>query len=152
MTRPTKIREEDLLLDQKLRRALRMMPVPVPPADLSTKLRVIASREHQRRRVRSSWAGIWENFKQNSRLWISNLMRPLAIPTAGGFVSASLLFGVLAPSLAVPGVAARANDIPTMLYTEASVKYFIPVGFEPDDLVVEITVDEHGRMMDYSIP
>ena len=85
-------------------------------------------------------------------LRVNNLMRPLAIPTAGGFVSALMLFGVLAPSLAIPPVT-RANDVPTVLYTEASVKNFLPIGFEGDgDLVVEITVDENGKLVDYSIP
>ena len=91
--------------------------------------------------------------QQDLRLWANNLMRPLAIPTAGGFVSALLLFGVLAPSLAIPPVAARTHDIPTVLYTEPSVKNFLPIGFEGDgDLVVEITVDENGKLVDYSIP
>jgi hypothetical protein len=83
---------------------------------------------------------------------VKNMMQPLAIPTAGGFISAVLLFAMLVSSLAVPGVVARANDVPTMLYTEASVKHFMPIGFEAEDLVVEITVDEQGRMMEYSIP
>jgi hypothetical protein len=80
-------------------------------------------------------------------------MRPIAIPTAGGFVSALTLFGVLAWSLAIPRVTARASDVPTVLYTEPSVKNFLPIGFEGEgDLVVEINVDENGRLVDYSIP
>jgi hypothetical protein len=91
--------------------------------------------------------------REDLRVWTNNLMRPLAIPTAGGFVSALTLFGVLAPSLAIPPVTARANDVPTVLYTEPSVKNFLPIGFEGEgDLVVEITVDEHGKLVDYSIP
>ena len=80
-------------------------------------------------------------------------MRPIAIPTAGGCVSALMLFGVLAPSLAIPTVHARGNDVPTVLYTNASVKNFMAIGFEGnDDLVVEITVDEHGKLVDYTFP
>jgi hypothetical protein len=135
-----------------LRRALRTMPAPTPPSDLKTRLRVVASRESQRRKAQVSWTAWWNFYTQNFRLGLNNLMRPLAIPTAGGFISAVFLFGILVPSLAVPGVVARANDVPTMLYTEASVKHFMPIGFEAEDLVIEITVDEEGRMMDYSIP
>jgi hypothetical protein len=137
----------------KLRMLLRTMPARVPPAELETSLRIIASRESQRRRGRASWSTRWFLIQQDFRLWANNLMRPLAIPTAGGFVSALLLFGVLAPSLAIPPVAARTHDIPTVLYTEPSVKNFLPIGFEGDgDLVVEITVDENGKLVDYSIP
>jgi hypothetical protein len=137
-----------------LRSALRTLPRRVPPMDLSVRLRIIASRESQRQKVRASWAARWNAVRQDLQLWANNLMRPLAIPTAGGFISASLMFGVLAPSLAIPAVSARTtNDIPTVLYTHASVKNFLPIGFEGnDDLVVEITVDENGKLVDYTIP
>jgi hypothetical protein len=137
----------------ELRCVLRTLPSHMPPIDLTTKLRVIASREGQRRKARVSWSARWRAAQQDLRLLVNNLMRPLAIPTAGGFVSALLLFGVLAPSLAIPRVQARTNDIPTVLYTNASVKNFLPIGFEGnDDLVVEITVDERGKLVDYSFP
>jgi hypothetical protein len=132
---------------------LRTMPPRVAPAELDTSLRIIASREAQRRRGRASWAIRWSLMQQDLRLWANNLMRPLAIPTAGGFVSALLLFAVLAPSLAIPPVAAKTSDVPTVLWTDPTVKNFLPIGFEGDgDLVVEITVDENGKLVDYSIP
>jgi hypothetical protein len=137
---------------------LRTMPVRVPPSELTIRLRVLASREAQRRRARYSWSAVWRTARENLRLFINNLMRPLAIPTAGGFVSALIMFailtfGILAPGLANPPLVARANDIPTVLYTEPTVKNFLPIGFEGDgDLVIEITVDENGKMVDYSIP
>jgi hypothetical protein len=138
--------------NSKLRMLLRTMPVRVPPRELETSLRIIASRESQRRRTHASWATRWAAAREDLRVWANNLMRPLAIPTAGGFVSALMLFGVLAASLAAPPVT-RANDVPTVLYTEPSVKNFLPIGFEGDgDLVVEITVDENGKLVDYSIP
>ena len=138
--------------NSKLRMLLRTMPVHVPPGDLGTNLRIIASREIQRRRARASWATRWVAIREDLRVFTNNLMRPMAIPTAGGFVSALMLFGVLAASLTAPPVT-RANDIPTVLYTEPSVKNFLPIGFEGNgDLVVEITVDENGKLVDYSIP
>jgi hypothetical protein len=137
----------------QLRSVLRTMPVRVPPVGLATNLRVVASREAQRRRAHSSLTARWLTLREDLRLWMNNLMRPLAIPTAGGFVSALVMFGILAPSLAIPPVVARANDVPTVLYTGASVKNFLPIGFEGgDDLVVEITVDENGKLVDFSIP
>ena len=76
-------------------------------------------------------------------------MRPLAIPTAGGFVSALLLFGVLAPGLATRGAVAG-QDIPTVLYTEPSVRSITPFGIH--NVTVEVTIDGEGRVIDYSIP
>ena len=150
MTDPRKYRG-DTVTD--LRRALRTLPDRMPPVDLKVRLRIIASRESRHRRERASWSARWNAVRQDLRLWANNLMRPLAIPTAGGFISASLMFGVLAPSLAIPTVSARTNDVPTVLYTQASVKNFLPIGFEGnDDLVVEITVDENGKLVDYTIP
>jgi hypothetical protein len=79
-------------------------------------------------------------------------MRPLAIPTAGGFASALLLFGTLAPTLAMRQVAAKSvEDIPTVLYTEPSVRSFLPIVCEGHDVVVDLTVDDHGRVLDYSV-
>jgi hypothetical protein len=138
---------------RELRRAVQALPVRTPPADLNLRLRVVASREAARQRAAGSWWKLAGACASDWRLWANNLMRPLAIPTAGGFVSALLLFGILAPNFQVPGNVVSANDdVPTGLYTEASVKRFMPVGFEGDDVVVELTIDDQGRMVDYSLP
>jgi hypothetical protein len=79
-----------------------------------------------------------------------NLMRPLAIPAAGGLVSALVLFSILTPPLTI-GVVSANNDIPTVLYTEASLKS-VPFVYGDDDIVVELTIDEQGNMVDYKLP
>ena len=138
------------LSDVRLRTTLKSLPVQAPPPDLRVQLQVLASREASRQRqIRSGRLAFW--FRE-LRHWMDELMRPLAIPTAGGFVSALLLFAVLAPSLAVRGVPASLVDVPTALYTEASVKSLLPFGYDGGELVVELTVDEGGRMVDYSLP
>jgi len=136
---------------RELRRALRSLPSRQPSIDLRMRLRVLASKESSRRRSRTSARELARTWFTDFRLYVNNLMRPLAIPTAGGFVSALLLFGVLAPSLATPG-AVPGTDVPTVLYTEASVRSFIPLGFHNEDLTVEVTIDGEGRVIDYSIP
>jgi hypothetical protein len=140
---------------QKLRRTTKSMKHRTPPADLQMRLRVMASREAQRRRNRASLAAVWASWRGDFRLWAANLMRPIAIPTAGGFFSALLMFGALAPHLAMPGATVRAaDDIPTVFYVEPSVKGHIPIGFDSDedDLTVEISLDEEGRITDYTVP
>jgi len=85
------------------------------------------------------------------KLWTDNLMRPLAIPTAGGFASALVLFSAFASGITIPSVPGSA-DVPTGLYTEASVKSYLPLGFESGDVVVELTIDDQGRVVDYTLP
>ena len=148
---------DDLRTDQsadarELRRSLRLLPQrPVSP-DLSVRLRVLASKESARRRSRASWGQLMQTWKSDLQLWANNLMRPLAIPTAGGFLSALLLFGVLAPTLATPAMRVSDGDVPTVLYSSASVRSFYPFGFDDEDLTVEVTIDGDGRVIDYSLP
>ena len=134
-----------------VRHLLRGLPEREPAADLRLRLRVLASKESSRRRSRVTWYQLTRTWLSDFALLANNLMRPLAIPTAGGFVSALLLFGVLAPGLATRGSVAG-QDVPTVLYTEASVRSFTPFGFHNVALTVEVTIDGEGRVIDYSIP
>jgi hypothetical protein len=138
------------LSDAGMKVALKSLPAQMPPSDLRVRLQVVASREAMRQRQLR--AGRWAFWATQCREWLNELMSPIAIPTAGGFVSALLLFAVLAPSLAVRGVPASLVDVPTGLYTEASVKSSLPFGYDGQEVIVELTVDQGGRMIDYSLP
>lgn len=133
-----------------VRQVLQSLPRRTPSEDLKVQLRVLASREASRRRTvpQGKFAAMWHHFNE----WMSELMRPIAIPTAGGFVSALLLFGMLSPSLAVRGVAVESVDIPTGLYIGASVESSLPLAYEGESLLVEVALDKEGRMIDYSVP
>jgi hypothetical protein len=135
---------------RRLQSALRSLPLRVPPAALATRLRVVASQERARRERTATLAMRWSSLNADMRLWANNLMRPFAIPATGGFFSAVLLFAMMLPGLNVRAYA-TGNDIPTGLYTDPSAKNVIPLAFNDDDLVVEVTVDETGRMVDYHI-
>ena len=78
-------------------------------------------------------------------------MRPLALPFAGGVVSAIVLFS----AWLVPTYPLRASgsgiDVPTMLTTEATLKGNAPMAVNGGDVVVDITVDGEGKMADYDI-
>jgi hypothetical protein len=85
-------------------------------------------------------------------------MRPLAVPVAGGVFSAVTLFSVgVAPAYPVISHSAVAErvDVPTRLSTEAHVTINAKSGgvssIVQGDLVLEVFVDEYGRMLDYSI-
>jgi hypothetical protein len=136
---------------RQIRTSLRSLPRRTPPAALTTKLRVVASHELMRKARTETWSGWMHATVDNMRLWSQNAMRPFAIPTAGGFFSAAILFGLLSPIFSMPLISA-ADDVPTGLYTTASVKTSVPMSIVDDDLVVELTIDEQGRMTDYTIP
>lgn len=139
-----KIDEKVLNQEEALSRALRTLPMREPPLGLISSLRVIASRE-QRRRLYG--CGMADRF----RLFFDNLMRPLALPLAGGVFSTIVLFSMwLVPLYPVRG--SDAFDVPSMLTTEAAVKVTAPVPFDDaDDVIVDVTIDGDGRMVDYKI-
>jgi len=133
-----------------VRRALRDLPVLSPPEHLSVSLSVMASREAQRRSQRRNLGTLVAGWSSGMRLWLDNLMRPVALPMAGGLVSALLLFSVLVPSIAFsrrPIV----QDVPISIFTEAALKSQPPFGFNDDNFVLEVLVNEKGSMVDYVV-
>ena len=132
----------------RISRALRGLPTRVPPPGLTTSLRVLASRELRRRHMTT-----WQRFDEwfgHFRLLADNLMRPLALPFAGGLFSAVALFSTFLGS--TYPVHANSNvDVPTVLTTEAFVKFTGPIGTSGGDVVVDVKIDEQGRMVDYVV-
>ena len=124
--------------------SLRSLPTRRPPASLRTSLRVIASRERQRlleRRI---------GWRDRLQLFSTNLMRPLALPLAGGVFSTVALFSMwLVPTY--PLRADDAFDVPTALSTDPTVFQTAPIGATSADIVVDVTVDDQGRMIDYAV-
>jgi len=135
----------------QMRVSLRTLPKRTPPAALTMRLRVAASHELMRKTRNATWSGWMRACLDDLQFWAQHAMRPFAIPTAGGFFSAVVLFGLLSPFLSMPLISA-VDDVPTGLYTEASVKTATTMSLIDQDLVVELTIDEQGRMTDYSIP
>jgi len=136
---------------QLMRSALRALPVRTPPNHLTTRLTVLASRERIRRLRRGTFAGLVGELVGTARLWLENIMRPLALPFAGGLVSAVVLFAVMTPVFAPPENM-RVDDVPTILSTEAAFVSMGPFTLSDEDIVVDLTVNEQGRMVDYSTP
>jgi hypothetical protein len=134
----------------RLREALISAPRYNPPVNLSTKLRVLASRERARQAARASLQARVADWRGSIELWVDNMMRPFAIPFAGGLASAFLLFGMLAPTFA--RVYTPANDVSPGWYTSASLDTFGPFGLADDTIILDVTIDEQGRMVDYAVP
>src|ERR1700676_4691237 len=74
---------------QRIREALRSLPRHTPPSDLTGRLRVAAS---QVLTQTANGASPWTRARDRFQLALSNLMRPLALPLAGGLCAALVLF------------------------------------------------------------
>jgi anti-sigma factor RsiW len=136
---------------QLMRSALRNLPARTPPNDLNTRLNALASRERIRRLRHATFGGPVGELARTVKLWLDDIMRPLALPFAGGLVSAVVLFAVMTPVFAPPENMS-VNDVPTSLSTEAAFVSMGPFTLSDEDIVVDLTVDEQGRMVDYSTP
>lgn len=133
----------------ELRNGLRSLPQPAVPQRLQTQLQVLASHERSRWNATKTLPLALRTWRINLRLAVDNLMRPLAVPLAGGLASALLLFALLVPTLGSrPSVL---NDVPTGFYTAATLVEVAPPGISNDETVVELYVDAKGQATDYSV-
>ncbi|PYT27725.1 MAG: hypothetical protein DMG57_17390 [Acidobacteria bacterium] len=133
--------------------SLRELPRFMPPARLLTQLQVLASRERAYRLSHNTLPALIHYWRAELRLVVDNLMRPFAIPFAGGLLSAVFLFSMLVPTFQFQRH--MHNDVPSGLYTQsdATVDAFPPpFGFSENDVVVQLTLDAKGSVVDYSLP
>jgi hypothetical protein len=134
----------------RLRATLRALPALSPPAQLTAALDLLASEESARKLSGGNWHWLLGGRMPRARFWLSEMVRPIAVPMAGGLVSALVLFAVLAPSFA-PHTNPRVADVPTTLSTSALFLGMGPFGFSGDMVVtLDVTVDGAGRLVDYS--
>jgi hypothetical protein len=132
----------------EMRVALRRMQQPPVPPQLATQLYITASKERVRllsRRSLRQWVAFWAG---NLRITLDNLMRPLAVPFAGGVFSAFVIFGTLMPTLATQRITGL--DVPIALFTDPTLEEVGHSHTTVNDTVLELTVDERGRVTDYS--
>jgi hypothetical protein len=149
----------------KLRADLGRLAQPPVPARLTARLRVLASHERERRLTRVSLSARISAWAARAELAFDNLMRPMALPIAGGLLSALLLFSVLVPNLSF---AHNFTDqsfftVPVGLVVEQVGGSVVkPIGNAPriasadadipaDSNVVDLMVDENGHVSDYYV-
>jgi hypothetical protein len=131
-----------------LRRILRELPLHAVPEELASELQVLVSHEKARRAVQG---GVWGSGFAWFRQMVDELMRPIAIPFAGGLASAVFLFSMLTPTLTIRWSNPR-NDVPTgsWLYTGATLVETAPFSFR-GEIEIELTIDRNGQITDYSV-
>jgi len=128
---------------------LRNLPRRVPPAELATSLRVIASRERQRRVDGRTPARLFAAWLDRTRLTVQDILRPLMLPATGGVFSAVVLFSMwLAPTY--PMRAKTTLDIPTQLTTGVQVQRSVTAALSAS-VLVDVDVDDQGHLLSYQI-
>jgi hypothetical protein len=132
------------------RSTLQRLPVLAVPKNLTSKLRVIASYDRERRQGAGEFSSPGQRWLTRARLTLKDLMRPLALPAAGGLLSSVLFFSILVNTFAVqmPGI----DDIPISNFTQVRVDSLTPFGFTGCNMTVELTVDKTGRVIGFSVP
>ena len=153
---------------QMARRSLQSLAAAPVPASVAMRVRVTASHELQRQLVRASISSFVRHSLARIRLVMDNMLQPVALPFTGGALSAMVLFGLIVPTLmsfphGVPDSALSTNPDGTVVIMGSSGEY-VPVltnglpqiiratSLSPDDAnVVELTIDEKGRVSNWSI-
>jgi hypothetical protein len=130
-------------------RGLEKQPVP---SHLALSLKVIASKEAQKQRRYAGIEGWFRRQAEMAHLFVLNLMRPLAVPAAGGLFSAVILFSAMLTNY--HGIVRQpVDDVPTILATNASMKsgLFSAEEIASELLTVDVLVDGQGRAIDFNI-
>jgi hypothetical protein len=133
-----------------LRTGLRSLPQKAISPLLTTKLLVIASREHSRQMLRRNVAARFDDLCSRLKLAFDNLLRPLAVPAAGGILASFFCFCAIVDTLHVHPD--WRNDIPVGLFTDVTMDEPSPFTFAGKDIIVELTVDSTGHVSNYTAP
>lgn len=136
---------------EAVRTALRAAPVQKVNRQLALSLRSLASREAARQRRRVDFRAQVHDLTERLTFWASGLMKPLALPAAGGIATAVLLFMAVMTNFQGIISAPQPGDVPTILATEAQLKSTL-LDTAPEDISVHVLVDEQGRVIDYTLP
>jgi hypothetical protein len=138
------------------------------PDGLAERLRVLASHERQRLLLRVNLAARFRHWAERLQLSFDNMMRPLALPFAGGLLSALstlVIFACIMQTQAFPNNGR--SDVPTPLsptdpdgeelYWAGQAPRLLPVtedvsrDVSSNAIVVLLRIDPEGRVADYMV-
>jgi len=133
-----------------IRTALQRLPRLAAPKSLASRLRVIASYDRERRQGAGEFSSPLQRWLTRARLTMRDLMRPIALPAAGGLISSVLFFTMLVDTFAfqMPG----RDDIPLGVFKQVTVDTVSPFGFTGREMTVELSIDKEGRVVGVSTP
>jgi hypothetical protein len=134
---------------RSLRSGLKNLPPMHVPAMLNTRLRVIASRERSRRLARRDFQTWLKDQKSRARLFVDNLLKPFAVPAAGGILASFMCFGVIVDTLHV--VPEWQKELPIGISTEVAFDDISPFSCGHKDVLVQLSVDSDGKVTDWKL-
>jgi hypothetical protein len=135
---------------RSLRTGLKHLPEKSVSPLLGTRLRVIASRERSRQALRRDLAARVAELRSRAKLMFDNLLRPIAVPAAGGMLASFLCFGAIVDTLHVHPE--WQNDIPVGLYTQVMLDDVSPFSVNGKDVMVQLTIDKNGAVSGFEVP
>lgn len=134
-----------------VRQSVKALAARTMPSHLVFALRSLASREAARRRYYAGIRGAVKAAAERASFRLSNLMRPVALPAAGGLVSAVFLFTLVLTNF--QGIERRhINDVPLAVVTAPTVRSVLFDLSDDSEVTLDIFVDEQGRVLDFVIP
>ena len=131
---------------------LRHLPVRKVPPLLNMRLRVLASREQARRITHSNLRTRLAHFASRAWLFFNNLLKPLAVPAAGGLLASSLCFVTIVNNLHLHGLRGLQDDIPINFSSAVSIGDVSPFSVGGQAVLVELSIDSTGQVTDYTLP
>jgi len=134
---------------RSMRTGLRHLPVAQAPSMLDTRLRVTASRERARHVRLRDFHARFQDFRRRFQVSFDNLLKPFAVPAAGGILASFLCFGVILGNLYVAPV--WENDLPIGVSTDVSIDELSPFDCGRKDVLVKLSVDSEGHVTDYEL-
>jgi hypothetical protein len=151
---------EELERFRKLSALLSRVPRSLAPPELAVRIRVAAAQSTARPDAPTRW----RRLRDRAEILLDNVFRPITLPATGGLFSAILVF-VVVLQLIVPGITVRAvqNDVPLNILRPAELITLsdYPQAWAPEQhdselalphgLLLDVTVDAHGGMVDYQI-
>jgi hypothetical protein len=146
---------------ENLRCHLRRMPTPAVPDYLAHKLRVLASHERARQMRHGAFGSRFARWFDRFELSFNNMMRPLALPAAGGLLSAITVFSlILVPSFSTAQSLGFDPAISLVTPVEGTVvgapdetpgEILRGPALACDQTIVELSIDETGAVRDWSM-
>ena len=134
---------------RSLRTGLQHLPVRPAPPLLTTRLQVLASRERARQITRRDLRTWLVDRISRIRLSFDNLLKPFAVPAAGGILASFLCFGIIVDTLHY--VPDWQEDLPIGFTSEVRIDELSPFCFKGRDVMFLLSIDASGHVTDYSM-
>lgn len=134
---------------RSLRAGLKGLPEKSVSSLLSTQLKVVASRERSRLLLRRDLAARLNELRANMKLVFDNLLRPIALPAAGGILSSFFCIAMIVDTLHFHPE--WQPDIPVGLFTQVTIEGMSPFSVNGPDVTMQLTVDPSGAVSDFEV-